>query len=49
MKTIFKAAAALMAALIVSIVVADTADAGGRKGSHRYGGVNSHGKYSHYR
>jgi hypothetical protein len=24
------------------------ADAHGRRGSHRYGGINSHGKFSHY-
>jgi hypothetical protein len=24
------------------------ADAHGRRGSHRFGGINSHGKFSHY-
>ena len=41
-----KIMAAFLALLIASSVAAD---AGGRKGSTRYGGVNSHGKWSHYR
>jgi hypothetical protein len=38
-------------ALILLVIVAVTssvADAANRKGSHRVGGTNSHGKHSHY-
>ena len=46
MKKVVRIGAAFMALLFVSTIVAD---AGARAGSRRYGGVNSHGKYSHYR
>ena len=39
---------ALTFTFVAAIVLASTADARGRKGSHRIGGHNSHGKGSHY-
>ena len=43
-----KTFAVLAAALALASVVATAAEAGGRTGSHRVGGTNSHGKGSHY-
>jgi hypothetical protein len=34
--------------LLVSLAIAATSEARGRKGSHRHGGHGSHGKGSHY-
>lgn len=42
-----KAFAIIAASLALATVVATAAEAG-RKGSHRIGGYNSHGKGSHY-
>lgn len=41
-------AVALLALFTASIVASTDAEARGRKGSHRSGGYNSHGKGSHY-
>lgn len=38
----------LTATFLIASFIADTADARGRRGSHRIGGYNSHGKGSHY-
>lgn len=48
MKTTLKTAATAVA-VIIALLAAETAEARGHAGSHRYGGVNSHGKWSHYR
>ncbi len=39
----------IMVAFLIVLFASSVADAGARKGSTRYGGVNSHGKWSHYR
>ena len=39
---------ALATLFVLSFVLSSAAEARGRKGSHRYGGYNSHGKGSHY-
>ena len=39
----------LSAIICISLILFSTfADARGRRGSHRVGGTNSHGKHSHY-
>ena len=34
--------------IVLVAVTSSVADAANRKGSHRVGGTNSHGKHSHY-
>jgi len=47
--TSFKAIVWVLLAVFVStLVMSADADARGRRGSHRVGGYNSHGKGSHY-
>ena len=41
-------ASIVLAIFIGSLLAATDAEARGRKGSHRAGGYNSHGKGSHY-
>lgn len=38
----------LALAIVFMLIIAQTAEARGRRGSHRVGGTNSHGKGSHY-
>ena len=47
-KSTMKTAAIVLAAAISLVALGNSADAGGRTGSHRAGGYNSHGKGSHY-
>ena len=48
MNKVLRFASPLLAVLLVVSFIAETAEARGRRHSHRVGGYTSHGKGSHY-